>query len=96
MSMIEKILNRFCYEKTDKPHSITSSFDDARKSFLGTLSDVWEDKVAMPRRERKYKNQRSGGYNNSSSAQGWSWPSLDWSGGGDSGGGDGGGGGGGE
>lgn len=97
MSMIEKILNRFGYEKTDKTPSLTSSFDGARRGFMGTLSDVWEDKVVGPWRERKYQNQRTGGYSNSGSSHGWSWPTFDWgSSGGDGGswggGGDGGGG----
>lgn len=98
MSMIEKILNRFGYEKTGRTETLKTSFDGARRGFFESLSDAWEDKVAGPARERQAQRERTRRSSSSHSSYD-SGPSFFGFGGGDSGGscggGDGGGGGGG-
>lgn len=97
MSVIEKILNRFGYEKTDRTESLKTSFDGARRGFFASLSDAWEDKVAGPARERQAQRERDRRYSSSSTPSSYdSGPSFFGFGGdsgGSCGGGDGGGGG---
>lgn len=99
MSMIEKILNRFGYEKTDRTETLKTSFDGARRGFFASLSDAWEDNVAAPARERQARRERDRRSSSSTHSGYDSGPSFFGSSGGDSGGscggGDGGGGGGG-
>lgn len=95
MSIIEKILNGFGYEKIQRGN-LSNQFGQAHRGFFEKLSDTWEDKVAGPARERKaYRDSRRSSSSTYSSYD--SGPSFFGFGGGDSGGGgcDGGGGGGG-
>jgi hypothetical protein len=102
MSMIEKILNGFGYEKIQRGY-LSDDFGKAHRNLFQTLSDTWEEKVAGPARERRAerRSRSSNGVSNSSTDSGWSWSFGFGDGGGGGGGdcgggGDGGGGGGGE
>lgn len=96
MSFVEKILSGFGYEKIQRGN-LSDQFGKAHRNFFETLSDIWEEKVAGPARERKAeRNRRSySSTSNSSTDSGWSW-SFGLGDGGRGGGGDCGGGGSGE
>lgn len=97
MSIIDKILKGFGYEKVQRGE-LSHQFGKESRGFFATLSDTWEEKVAGPARERRAERRA---YRSSSSSHSSydSGPSFFGFGGGDSGGscggGDGGGGGGG-